>query len=98
MINIAAEDLATLRAVLSAHLSAGEVRAFGSRVSGAVKPYSDLDLMLKLPTRIDLQTMGRLREALQESTLPFRVDLVDWHSSSDEFREIMEAGSERVWP
>jgi hypothetical protein len=36
--------------------------------------------------------MSRLKEALQESTLPIRVDVLDWNSISEEFRGVIEEG------
>ncbi len=98
MLNVSPEHLALLRAILAEYLPQGEVRAFGSRVSGNVKAYSDLDLVLKLPQAVDIRTMGRLREALQVSLLPFRVDLVDWNQTSDSFKKIIAQNNELVWP
>ena len=36
----------------------------------------------------------RLKEAFQESDLPIRVDLVDWHRISPEFRTVIEGAFE----
>lgn len=43
-LNIKPADLKTVQTILRHHLPDREVRAFGSRVSGKVKPFSDLDL------------------------------------------------------
>ena len=49
MIDLAPESLAIVRCLLAAQLPECEVRAFGSRVTGNAKPYSDLDLVLLGP-------------------------------------------------
>jgi predicted nucleotidyltransferase len=67
-----------VREVLRAHLPQ-EVRvaAFGSRAHGGARRYSDLDLALEWVRPLDLDVMGSIAEALSESDLPYKVDLVD---------------------
>jgi len=95
MIAITPEQRDTLRAILKSFLPDIEVWAFGSRVSGTAKPSSDLDLALYAKAPIPLQTMALLEAALEECPLPFRVDCVDVHVVSDEFRRLIEAQRER---
>lgn len=84
-------DLKTIEAILQRYLSAREVWAFGSRVGGTVKPFSDLDLAIIGNEPVSSATMADLREAFSESALPFKVDLVDWAETSEGFRKIIEA-------
>ena len=58
---------------------------------GKCKPYSDLDLVLLGPARLPLGRMAALREAFAESELPIRVDVIDWHAISENFRNIIAA-------
>ncbi|MHB9028630.1 MAG: nucleotidyltransferase family protein [Candidatus Latescibacterota bacterium] len=67
-----------------------EVRAFGSRVTRTAKKHSDLDLAVAGRERIDPKRLDRLKEAFEESDLPFRVDVLDWNAISPEFRKIIE--------
>ena len=90
MIELSAAQRDTVLTILTAHVPGCEVRAFGSRVTGRVKPYSDLDLAVVGAARLDLDVFRRLREAFEESELPFRVDVLDWHGVSAEFRHIIE--------
>jgi len=39
---------------------------------------------------MSINSLGELSEAFQESDLPFRVDLIDWHRISPEFRKVIE--------
>lgn len=94
MIDLAPAHLEMVERILAEYAPECEVRAFGSRVTGTVKPYSDIDLALIGPDRLSPDVMRRLREAFEESELPIRVDVLDWHAISPGFREVIEAGSE----
>ena len=79
------------RDVLAQHLPVGvSVRVFGSRAKGTAKPYSDLDLALKGEDRLSSVFLADLAEALSESDLPFKVDVLDWRSVSPSFREVID--------
>lgn len=89
MIDVPARHLETIRRILSELVPEYEVRAFGSRVAGRAKPYSDLDLVVVGDHPLPFDRLCRLREAFEESDLPFRVDALDWHRVSEEFRTII---------
>lgn len=90
MIEILNKDLQIVNGILKEYLPGHEVRAFGSRVNGTSKSYSDLDLVVISNQKIDLKVMFRVEEAFEESELPFRVDLLDWNSISESFQKIIE--------
>ncbi len=75
---------------------AAEVRAFGSRVNGPAKSYSDLDLAVVAPTQLNPETLRLLKEAFEESDLPFRVDVLDWNEASPEFQKVIEKAYEVI--
>ena len=54
------------------------------------RQHSDLDLALMTEEPLDIMRVADLREAFTKSDLPFRVDIVDWASASENFREIIE--------
>ena len=62
--------------------------AYGSRVTGKNRKYSDLDLCYKeeIPTKIILD----IKEELEESDIPFRVDLVYWDDMPEGFQKLIE--------
>jgi len=72
-------ELAIVNAILTQLLPPGyRVFAFGSRASGLqLKPWSDLDLLIEGPEPLPTEIAGRLREAFDESPLPWKVDLVE---------------------
>ena len=82
--------LATVKVILAEHVPECEVRAFGSRTTWTARDYSDLDLAVVGEGPVDWRTLGRLKEALEESDLPMRVDVLDWHAISESFREVIE--------
>jgi len=96
MIDISNKDLQLVISILNNYLPDYEVRAFGSRVNGRSKPYSDLDLVVIGCKKIDLKIMFRTEEAFEESILPFRVDLLDWNAISESFQKIIEQKHEVI--
>ena len=90
MIDLAPQHLATVRRILAEQVPECEVRVFGSRVSGKAKDYSDLDIVLVGPAQLDIARLGRLREAMQESDLPIRVDVLDWNAIPESFRNVID--------
>ena len=89
MIDLAPEHLASVRRLLLAHVPECEVRAFGSRVAWTAKSYSDLDLALVGAEKLAACRLHRLREAFEESGLPIRVDVLDWHAISESFQKVI---------
>jgi type I restriction enzyme S subunit len=83
--------LAMVQTILRRHVPDREVWAFGSRVTGAAGPTSDLDLCVIGQTPLSLETAAHLRMDFSESDLPYLVDLVDWTRTSPAFRRIIEA-------
>ena len=96
MIDLASPHLDKVRAILGAYVPQCEVRAFGSRVNGIAKNYSDLDLAVVGSRPLSDDTLRRLKEAFEESDLPFRVDVLDWHATSPEFQKVIERQSEVI--
>jgi uncharacterized protein len=83
-------ELATVREVLARSLPGREVWAFGSRVHGRrLKPFSDLDLLVLGDEGLTLEQLAAVRAAFRDSSLPFRVDVVDWAAADQRFREII---------
>lgn len=83
-------ELDIVREILARHVPDREVRAFGSRVSGTVKKFSDLDLVVMGETPVSSSVLADLEEDFRESDLPFKVDVVDWATTKESFRKIIE--------
>ena len=89
-IELQAEHWHIVRAILQAELPGYEVWAFGSRAQHRAKPYSDLDLAVIGTNALPLELSSRISEAFSESDLPFKVDVVDWATTSEAFRNIIK--------
>lgn len=90
------EQIQLVKSILLRHLSQSQVWIFGSRINNKARQYSDLDLLIKAKTPLPLQTLYHLSEDFSESSLPFKVDLVDWHRISEEFRAHIEVHKELI--
>ena len=85
-IDITAEQHKTLLALLERHLPDTTVWVYGSRIQWNTRPQSDLDMVV-FATPEQNGRVSALREALEESNLPFRVDLFVWDDVPESFRK-----------
>lgn len=90
MLDVRPDQLKIIRDILRLHVPAQRVVAFGSRAKWTAKEYSDLDLAIMGDVPIPSNILSMLREAFDESNLPFQVDVVDWATTKDNFRRIIE--------
>lgn len=96
MIDLAPEQLDVVKRILSAHVPDAEARAFGSRVRGRAQRFSDLDLAIVAQHPMDSRRLEVLKDAFSESDLPFQVDVIDWHTVSESFRNLIEGQFEVI--
>ena len=94
MINVTESQMQIILRILDRYVPDSQVWAFGSRVKGNFKSYSDLDLVVISEDKMSITEFGELIEAFQESDLPFRVDVLDWHAISPEFRQVIKRNYE----
>ncbi len=90
MIDVAKHELKTILDILNKHVNECEVRAFGSRVTWTNKDSSDLDLVVVCDEELERGRIRKLREAFEESSLSFTVDVMDWQSITKEFQKNIE--------
>ena len=94
-IDVHPHDLEMVMGILARHIPDREVRVMGSRLTGRAKPFSDLDLVIMGDEPLSLCARGGLRDAFDDSSLPFAVDLAEWATASEAFRRVI-AGQTRV--
>ena len=73
-IDITEEEHSTVLALREPHLPGTTAWVYGSRAKRTTRLQSDLDLVA-FATSEQRRQVGDLREAFEESNLPFRVDL-----------------------
>ena len=64
-----------------------DVYLFGSWASGTQRSTSDIDVAIESAERLPRHLLASLREALEESTIPNRVDVVDLAETDTAFRD-----------
>ena len=82
------DELRLLQALLKKHLPDIVVWAYGSRVNGKAHFASDLD-MVAFAGPEQAFAIAELREALEESSLSFRIDLFVWDQMPENFRKVI---------
>ena len=85
-IDITAEQRKLLLELLERYLPNTAAWVYGSRAKRTSRPQSDLDLVVFATPEQNGQ-VGELREAFEESNLPFRVDLFVWDGVPAQFRK-----------
>lgn len=90
LIDIRPDHLRVVCGILLKHVPQYEVWAFGSRAKWTAKDYSDLDLCIVTDRPLSFKVLGALDEDFAESDLPWKVDVVDWATTSESFRKIIE--------
>ena len=63
---------------------------FGSRVKNQTKYNSDLDLAVEYKNKIDIKLLRKIKRELEESKLPFKVDILDLNATSKEFNALIK--------
>lgn len=89
-IDVSVEQYQTVLALLQRYLPETTAWVYGSRAKRTSKPHSDLDLVVFAEPGQHPQ-VGELREAFEESNLPFRVDLFVWDEVPKSFHKKIEA-------
>lgn len=75
--------------LLEQYIPAVKVWAYGSRVKGTSQPHSDLD-MIAFSNKEEQAQISALKEAFEESNLPFRIDFFVWDEVPEQFHKSIE--------
>ncbi len=89
-IDIKPEELQAVRKILEKHVPEFDVCAFGSRVQWKASRTSDLDPVVMTDKPLSLLQLIDLKEDFSNSDLSFKVDLVDWGATSEDFKKVIE--------
>lgn len=81
-IDIQPDHLKLVLGILGTHLPHTEIWAFGSRVTGQAKPFSDLDLTI-VSGAYAVTALTDARQAFEDSNLPYKVDLIPFADLPD---------------
>jgi predicted nucleotidyltransferase len=97
MIAVSPAEMEIILAIIKKHVPECDVLAFGSRFKGTHNDASDLDLAIVGNGTLRLSLLGSIKEDFMESDIPYKVDVLDYHSISPAFRSIVDSGHERIY-
>ena len=90
-VDIRPDHLEIVQGILREHLPVDvKVWVFGSRANWTTKDSSDLDMALEGENKLSHKLLGALKGAFEDSTLPYTVDVVDLHTVSHAFKQIVK--------
>jgi type I restriction enzyme S subunit len=96
LIDISPENWRIVRDILQRIVPDREVWAFGSRAKWTAKEFSDLDIAIIGDKPLSIALTADLREAFQESALPFKIDIVDWANITPSFQQVIQAAKIQI--
>lgn len=83
--NLHSKHLKTLQTLFAKHPTIAQALLFGSRALGTHKESSDIDIVLK--GDITPTLLAHLKEELEDSTLPYFCDILDYERAPQELKE-----------
>ncbi len=97
-IDILPEDKKIILLILAKHLPRHtKAWIFGSRATGRAEKYSALALLTDTGSRLSLSLHAELNADFEESDLPYKIDIVDWHSVDESFKKSIEKDRLLFW-
>lgn len=61
---------------------------FGSRANGKAAKYSDFDIGIMGKKSVPTKILNSIKEVLEDSDLPFNIDVVDFSKTTKKFQKI----------
>jgi predicted nucleotidyltransferase len=88
--NLSKQTLDEVKRILWKRLDKKKFKAFvyGSRARGTARKFSDVDIGIEGPTKIDSLTLVELESDFEESDLPYVVELTDFNEVDKDFYRI----------
>lgn len=89
IMNIKSEHKDKILAVLSALFPDARIILFGSRAKDTHAAYSDVDVAIDMGSSIEPVYIGEARDMFSESTLPYKIDVVDFWSVPENMKKLI---------
>lgn len=74
-------------AIITKHVPRAKIYLFGSRAKKTNHPGSDIDIAVDAGFVLDRHLIGDIKEEIENSTIPFFVDVVDLQAVSEQMRD-----------
>jgi uncharacterized protein len=72
--------------IITKYIPHAQIYLFGSRARKDNSPQSDIDIAIDNKNKIDFLILSNIKEEIEESTVPFTVDIVDLNNISEDFK------------
>lgn len=97
-IQIPSNHLRLLQQIVRKHVDVEKYQpvVFGSRATGSARQYSDIDLGFLGAEPVEDVALLRVIDDLEESSLPYTVDVVDFATVDPEFKKIALKAYEKL--
>ena len=97
MICVSSNEFDIIINILNTYIKKGKVYAFGSRYKNNNRKFSDFDIAIDIGEKLSFEFLISLKDAFEESDLPYRVDIIDYNNISDKFKKIVDSGNEVIY-
>lgn len=77
-------------------LNKRQLVVFGSRVNGKASKWSDIDLGILGTEKIPSNIMGKIKDDLVEMPILYKIDVIDFANTSQEFKNIALQNYEQI--
>jgi len=75
--------------ILTVLFPKAKIYLFGSRARGNHGPRSDIDIAIDEGKPITPNRVGEASDMLAESNIPYKIDVVDFHSASEDMKKLI---------
>jgi len=91
-LKLSEDQRSLLKQLISEYVPSSEVWAYGSRITEHSHEGSDLDLVLRNPSALEVPVRGSsdLKEAISASSLPMLIDIHQWAYLPESFKQNIE--------
>lgn len=89
MVDLEEKYIIFIKTIIEKYLNDYELFLFGSRAKGTARKYSDIDIALSAKNLTE-QIKNKIEFELENSTLPYKVDVADLNKISNEFRDLIK--------
>lgn len=79
--------------IIKKHLPNAAIYLYGSRAYGKARECSDVDIAIDAGEKLGLSVLFRIKDEIEESSIPFFVDVTDVRNVSEKFK----SGIEKEW-
>ena len=82
-----------LIAIIEKYLPGSKIYLFGSRAKGRCRETSDVDISIDVGKKINSRLLYKIKDEIEESNIPYFVDVVDFNNVSEKMKEQILQGS-----